>query len=44
MRADFTEAVERLSGRTVIAFMSQSHIEPSFGLEAFVLLPVDGPA
>jgi uncharacterized protein YbcI len=44
MRADFTEAVERLSGRTVIAFMSQSHIEPSFGLEAFVLLPVDEDA
>jgi hypothetical protein len=40
MRADFTEAVERLSGRTVIAFMSQSHIEPNFGLEAFVLSPV----
>jgi len=44
MRADFTEAVERLSGRTVIAFMSQNHIEPNFGLEAFVLSPVDAPA
>jgi uncharacterized protein YbcI len=44
MRADFTEAVERLSGRTVIAFMSQNHIDPSFGLEAFVLSPIEGDA
>lgn len=41
MRADLTEVVERLSGRTVIAFMSQNHIEPNFGLEAFVLAPLD---
>jgi uncharacterized protein YbcI len=41
MRADFTEAVERLSGRKVIAFMSQNHIEPNFSLEAFVLSPLD---
>jgi uncharacterized protein YbcI len=41
MRADFTEAVERLSGRTVIAFMSQNHINPNFGLEAFVLEPLE---
>jgi uncharacterized protein YbcI len=39
MRADLTEAVERLSGRTVVAFMSQNHIDPNFGLEAFVLGP-----
>jgi uncharacterized protein YbcI len=50
MRADLTEAVERLSGRTVIAFMSQNHLDPNFGIEAFVLLPLehdaqaDGPA
>jgi uncharacterized protein YbcI len=41
MRADLTEAVERLSGRTVIAFMSQNHLDPSFGLEAFVLKPLE---
>jgi uncharacterized protein YbcI len=40
MRADFTEAVERLSGRTVIAFMSQNHIDPNYGVEAFVLAPL----
>ena len=40
MRADLTEAVERLSGRRVIAFMSQTHIDPDFGVEAFVLEPV----
>jgi uncharacterized protein YbcI len=50
MRADLTEVVERLSGRTVIAFMSQNHIDPNFGLEAFVLSPlkddalIDAPA
>jgi uncharacterized protein YbcI len=44
MRADFTEAVERLSRRKVIAFMSQSHIEPNYGLEAFVLAPLDDRA
>jgi uncharacterized protein YbcI len=44
MRADLTEAVERLSGRTVIAFMSQNHLDPNFGLEAFVLLPLEDEA
>jgi uncharacterized protein YbcI len=44
MRADYTEAVERLSGRTVIAFMSQNHIDPNYGLEAFVLLPLNDDA
>ena len=44
MRADLTEAVERLSGRTVIAFMSQNHLDPNFGLEAFVLLPLEDDA
>ena len=44
MRADFTEAVERLSGRTVIAFMSQNHVDPNYGLEAFVLLPLEDGA
>jgi uncharacterized protein YbcI len=41
MRADFTEAVERLSGRTVIAFMSQNHVDPNYGVEAFVLAPLE---
>jgi uncharacterized protein YbcI len=41
MRADLTEVVERLSGRTVIAFMSQNHIEPNFAIEAFVLEPLE---
>ena len=39
MRADYTEAVERLSGRTVIAFMSQNHIDPDLAVEVFVLEP-----
>ena len=40
MRADFTEVVERLSGRKVVAFMSQNHIDPDLAVEVFVLDPV----
>ena len=39
MRADLIEAVERLSQRTVIAFMSSNHIEPDVAIETFVLAP-----
>jgi uncharacterized protein YbcI len=40
MRDRFTGAVEELTGRKVIAFFSQVHIEPDMGLEAFVLEPL----
>jgi uncharacterized protein YbcI len=39
MRADLTDAVERLSGRKVVAFMSHNHIEPDLASELFVLAP-----
>jgi uncharacterized protein YbcI len=39
MRADLTAAVERLSQRTVIAFMSHNHIDPDLASELFVLAP-----
>lgn len=39
MRDDLTEAVERLSQRRVIAFMSQNHIDPDLASEVFVLAP-----
>jgi uncharacterized protein YbcI len=40
MRAEFTEAVERLTGRTVVAFISGNHVDPDIAVEMFIL---DGP-
>ena len=37
MRADLTAAIEELTGRRVVAFMSDNHIDPDIGVEAFVL-------
>ena len=40
MEADFRVAVERLTGRTVLAFISGNHIDPDIAAELFIL---DGP-
>jgi len=40
MEADFREAVERLTGRRVLAFISGNHIDPDIAAEVFIL---DGP-
>lgn len=40
MEPDFREAVERLTGRTVLAFISGNHIDPDVAAELFIL---DGP-
>jgi len=37
LRADYTQAVERLTGKTVVAFISGNHIEPDVAAEVFVL-------
>ena len=37
---DFREAVERLTGRKVLAFISGNHIDPDIAAELFIL---DGP-
>ncbi len=37
MRKMFSEAVEEIMGRKVIAFMSQVHFEPDMAAELFVL-------
>jgi uncharacterized protein YbcI len=37
MRGPFTEAVEEVTGRKVIAFMSQVHRDPDMAAEIFVL-------
>ena len=39
MRADMSAAVAKLTGREVIAFMSDSHLEPDYSVELFVLAP-----
>ena len=39
MRADAIAAVQELSGRQVVAFMSDNHIEPDLAVEVFVLAP-----
>jgi uncharacterized protein YbcI len=41
MRADLVEGVEEITGRRVIAFLSDNHIEPDIALEGFVLEPGD---
>jgi uncharacterized protein YbcI len=40
MEADFRAAVERLTGRKVVAFISGNHVEPDIAAELFIL---DGP-
>ena len=37
MQEDLTAAVERLTGRKVVAFLSANHIEPDVAAEVFVL-------
>ncbi len=37
MREDLVEAVEQLTGRTVIAFLGDNHMEPDIAIESFVL-------
>jgi hypothetical protein len=40
MEADFREAVERLAGRKVVAFISGNRFDPDIAAEFFIL---DGP-
>ena len=40
MREDLSAAVETLTERKVIAFMSDSQLEPDYSVEVFVLEPV----
>jgi uncharacterized protein YbcI len=41
MRDDLIAAIEQITGRTVIAFLSDNHIEPDVAVESFVLAPLD---
>ena len=40
MTKRFTETIEELTGRNVVAFLSQAHVEPDITIEIFF---VDGP-
>jgi uncharacterized protein YbcI len=42
MRERFTEAVEGIANRKVVAFMSQVHVDPDMAAEIFVLQGEDG--
>ncbi len=42
MATDLVEAVEGCTGRKVIAFLSDNHIDPDIAVESFILEPVDG--
>jgi uncharacterized protein YbcI len=39
MQAEITRDIERLTGRKVIGFMSDNHIDPDLAVEVFVLEP-----
>ncbi|MGH8573171.1 MAG: Na-translocating system protein MpsC family protein [Gammaproteobacteria bacterium] len=39
MREELIQAVEAATGRKVIAFMSQNHIDPDLAAEVFILQP-----
>jgi uncharacterized protein YbcI len=40
MRADVSREIEELTGRKVIGFMSDNHIDPDLAVEVFVLEPL----
>jgi uncharacterized protein YbcI len=39
MSREMTAAVEKHSGRSVLAFLSENHIDPDIAIESFVLTP-----
>jgi uncharacterized protein YbcI len=43
MGSELVASVEEISGRRVLAFLSDNHIEPDYAVEVFVLAPPEGP-
>ena len=43
MRVDVSREIEELTGRTVVGFMSDNHIDPDLAVEVFVLAPLPEP-
>ena len=45
MERKYRDTIETITGRTVVAFLSQAHLEPDITLEIFFLdRPMDGSA
>ena len=44
MQADVSREIEQLTGRKVIGFMSDNHIDPDLAVEVFVLEPLPAAA
>lgn len=44
MGRDLTSGVERITGRRVLAFFSDNHVDPDMSIEAFVLAPLPDDA
>lgn len=44
MEVEVSREIEELTGRTVVGFMSDNHIDPDLAVEVFVLKPVAQPA
>ena len=44
MREDLSREIEEITGRQVVAFLSDNHIDPDVGLEAMMLGPHPGEA
>jgi uncharacterized protein YbcI len=42
METDLCASIEELTGRKVIGFMSDNHIDPDLAVEVFVLEPLPG--
>jgi uncharacterized protein YbcI len=43
MEADVSREIEELTGRRVVGFMSDNHIDPDLAVEVFVLEPLADP-
>jgi uncharacterized protein YbcI len=41
MEVDVSREIEELTGRHVVGFMSDNHIDPDLAVEVFVLAPFD---
>jgi uncharacterized protein YbcI len=43
MKKDVSREIEQLTGRKVIGFMSDNHIDPDLAVEVFILEPLPSP-
>jgi uncharacterized protein YbcI len=42
MAREFTAGLQEITGREVVAFLSDNHIDPDIAIETFVLRPANG--